>query len=151
MLKWFAAVFALAVALGVGACKYQGAISCLPPPLTGAFAPVYPIPSATGVPDAPQDIVLYQTISNSGLSNVSVVLAPPSGPSIIGSNFRPAPSPFPTPYQTPSPVPGGKFVAVTVPTLAAATTYQVSAKFTVSNTYCGPQDYTVSVGSFTTQ
>jgi hypothetical protein len=126
-------------------------IACIGPPIRPpALFPVFPIPNSTAVPDAPQFVVVEELVSNSDLSGVKFTLTPPTGPAVVIGPVGPAPSPLPTPNQTVGLSAGAQFLAVTVPTLAAHTTYQVIVTANEPNVdVCGGQ---VSAGwTFTTQ
>ena len=148
------ALFGMAAAvMAISACTQNGKIACAPTARVAEFFQVYPIPNATGVPDAPQAIVFAQLVPSGQLSGVQLVLAPPTGPPLVAGPIGPAPSPLPTPNQTPGPGGMVQFVGFSVPKLSPATTYQVM--LTGTDTYppgiCSPGTVQFQFGSpFTT-
>jgi hypothetical protein len=102
---------------------------------------VYPAPSATGIPDNVQTIVLSRVTGK-------VTLIPPTGTPVVSTSLTPLLSPIPSPNAMQQHPAGA---AYSVPPLAPATTYQVWAQDVVVGTPCATPTSPTLLGSFTTQ
>jgi hypothetical protein len=138
---------ALALAAAVlAACSDSGSTgTCNPGPNLAKPVMLYPIPGAVGVPDSPQYIV----VANVGPGSGSIYLQAASGGTQIAAQALGAvPSPGPSPAATTPP--GATALAAAIPTLGAATTYNVS--FTANPpTACVQTQSSGVLGSFSTQ
>lgn len=123
-----------------------------PPPVPVPFLSlIYPEPSATNVPDN-VGVLVFQGVANDFFGPDSITLS--SGSTTVPAGaFTAPPSPLPTPHATPSGIPAS-FVAVPVPTLSPATTYNVTFNYTdfgESNPPSCTMMQTQNLGSFTTK
>lgn len=151
----FLAAAALAAGCGGGGGASDPAVvSCgSPPPV-----PIpqlwlsYPVPGSTAVPTT-IGMMIFAGNPNGRFGTDTLAVTSATGNLSVGS-FTTPPSPLPTPYATPSNYSGNvPFVAVSLPTLAPATAYEVSYTYTdwSSMPPACTQKITQQLGSFTTR
>jgi hypothetical protein len=99
---------------------------------------VYPAPGSTGIPDAVNVLVVGGVVH-------SLTLQPNAGAAIVTVTPTAIPNPIPSPNSTPL----FATAAFTVPVLAAATTYTVTANAPAAGPCPGQQPQ--ALGAFTTQ
>lgn len=124
-----------------------------PPPLAHPqLWLVYPMPSATAVPDNIGEVVFADV---AGLTPGDSVAISGGGSAVPVGAFTPAPSPLPSPRVTPGAQfgPTVPYIAAPVPTLSPNTTYTVS--FTYQDWANNPPSCsttnTQNLGTFTTR
>ena len=146
----------LVCSISLSACNAKvvgSAPTCGPPPPVPVpfLSLIYPEPSAPNVPDN-VGVLVFQGFANDYFGPDSITLS--SGTTTVPAGaFTSPPSPLPTPHATPSGIPAS-FVAVPVPSLSPATTYNVTFNYTdfgESNPPSCTMMQTQNLGSFTTQ
>ena len=142
-----AAMFgAAAVAVGVAAVGCGGNSQ---PSGCGLLIPSppelnYPLPGATGVPDAPGELIVSPNLLSGTYSLIG------GGATVaLGAPSTALPNPLPTPNDAPSEPPNEPLYVFPIGTLRASTTYRVYFD-SQSPSVCGVST-TGTIGSFTTE
>ena len=110
------------------------------------IALVFPVPGATGVPDAFGQVLVRGGFTLNGSASVS--LGPAAGPFVPVTISAPS-TPLPSPIATPASVSGYPLAGASVPVLSPHTTYTVDFTQAGISPGCGPTS--IFLGSFTTQ